>query len=468
MLKRLSIGQRLATIPVLVAIAGSGLVALMCWQVSHAESGSAAINLAGRQRMLNQKYVHEVLELNLGRSPDTRETKNIIRESLDVLSEGGEHRFGKISAARDPKLVASLQAQREEFERLFRMADRLVSGAASQDEAALETFVQESERVHEAAQSTVDVLSSVISDRHQASLWGAAVLGLLVITITGGWAFVCGNSVVGEVHTIAEHLHDMSHEKLERVSNKLRNNASGTSNQAMLASSIADQVRQNAQSLSRAVAQFEASIIKISDNASTAVIVARNAVTVADQTNHTVTRLGESSAEIGNVIKVINSIAEQTNLLALNATIEAARAGEAGKGFAVVANEVKELAKETSRATEDIVSRVSTIQADTRQAVDAIGLVGKTIAEINESQNAIAGAVEEQTTMTSEISRHITDLASGSDEIAGNISHVADTARCTVEESDETLSAALDIERHASALLTLVGRTTSSQPALPA
>lgn len=467
MLKHLSIGQRLATIPILVAITGSGLVGLMCWQVSHAESGSAAINLAGRQRMLNQKYVRQVLELNLGRSPDTRETQDLIRESLDLLRDGGEHRFGKIAAAQDPRLTESLQSQHEEFERLFLIADRFIRDPESPNQAALESLVQESERVHEAAQSTVDVLSSVISDQHHASLWGAAVLGSLVIAITGGWAFVCGNSVVGEVHTIAEQLHGMSHDKLERVSNKLRNNANGTSNQAILASSIADQVRHNAQSLSRAVTQFEASIIKISNNASTAVSVARNAVTVADQTNRTVTRLGESSAEIGNVIKVINSIAEQTNLLALNATIEAARAGEAGKGFAVVANEVKELAKETSRATEDIVSRVSTIQADTRQAVDAIGLVGQTIAEINESQNAIAGAVEEQTTMTSEISRHITDLASGSDEIAGNISHVADTARWTVQESDETLSAAIDIERHASALLTLVGRATSPQSTQP-
>ena len=456
-----SIGQRLVTIPILVAFAGAGLVGLMCWQASRAQNGGTAINLAGRQRMLNQKYVRQVLEVNLARTPDLEATKKTIRDSLNLLREGGEHDFGQIAPARDPELIESIEVQRSEFERLFELAEGVLNGET--DEAAVEMFVLESDRVHAAAQSTVEIVSMVASNQRQASLWGAALFGLLVIAITGGWSLLCGRSVVHEVHGIAEHLQWMSQEKLERVSNKLRDNATGTSNQAMLASGVADQVRSNAQSLSEAVAQFEASIVEISDNAGTAVRVARNAVTVADQTNETVTRLGESSAEIGNVIKVINSIAEQTNLLALNATIEAARAGEAGKGFAVVANEVKELAKETSRATEDIVSRVSTIQADTRQAVEAIGLVGKTIAEINESQDAIAGAVEEQTVMTSEISRHITDLASGSDEIAGNISHVANTARCTVEESDETLTAALDIERHASALLALVGSAASSK-----
>ena len=118
-------------------------------------------------------------------------------------------------------------------------------------------------------------------------------------------------------------------------------------------------------------------------------------------------KLGESSQEIGNVIKVITSIAQQTNLLALNATIEAARAGEAGKGFAVVANEVKELAKQTAKATEDIGRKIEAIQVDTKGAVAAIEEIGTIINQINDISNSIATAVEEQTVTTNEIGRSV-------------------------------------------------------------
>src|SRR4029450_3183854 len=148
-----------------------------------------------------------------------------------------------------------------------------------------------------------------------------------------------------------------------------------------------------------------------------------------EDTNTTVAKLGESSAEIGKIVKVIASIAEQTNLLALNATIEAARAGDAGKGFAVVANEVKELAKETARATEDISRKVDAIQANTRCAVDSIGKIDGIIHQINDLQNAIASAVEQQSVTSGEIGRNIAEVASGSAEISKNFTSVAKTAR---------------------------------------
>jgi methyl-accepting chemotaxis protein len=186
--------------------------------------------------------------------------------------------------------------------------------------------------------------------------------------------------------------------------------------------------------------------------------VATSAVKVAEKTNATVAKLGESSAEIGNVIKVITSIAQQTNLLALNATIEAARAGEAGKGFAVVANEVKELAKQTAKATEDISRKIEAIQGDTKGAVEAIAQIGKIINQINDIQNTIASAVEEQTATTGEISRNVAEAAQGSNEIAQNITGVAQAARSTTEGASNTKSSADELSKIALDLQKLVSQ----------
>lgn len=292
-----------------------------------------------------------------------------------------------------------------------------------------------------------------VASRTNASL--IAIFGVVTFLCGLGWYTI--RETVRPLKAAALRLGDLSTGDLSTVGNQLRQNAESTSDQATMASGAAEEVSANAQSLSTAVEQFESSIREIAGNATTAASVAENAVEAASQTNDTITRLGQSSGEISNVIKVINSIAEQTNLLALNATIEAARAGEAGKGFAVVANEVKELAKETSKATEDIVGRVEAIQADTGEAVTAIGKVSEVISQISASQNAIAGAVEEQTAMTSEISRNISEVAIGSGEIAQNVSLVADAAKGTASGSEDTLSTATSIEDLADELMAMLG-----------
>jgi methyl-accepting chemotaxis protein len=185
----------------------------------------------------------------------------------------------------------------------------------------------------------------------------------------------------------------------------------------------------NVASVASAAEQMQASIREIAKNANESARVAKHAVSVAQTTNETVKKLGESSQEIGNVIKVITSIAQQTNLLALNATIEAARAGEAGKGFAVVANEVKELAKQTAKATEEISQKIQAIQADTHGAVKAIEEIGAIINQINDIANSIASAVEEQTVTTNEIGRSVQEASKGVGEIAKNIAGVAVAAK---------------------------------------
>lgn len=243
-----------------------------------------------------------------------------------------------------------------------------------------------------------------------------------------------------------------SAEELMAVSTQMASNAEETSAQANVVSAASEQVSKNVQTVATGVEEMNSSIREIAKNATDAARVAGQAVAAAEGANKTISKLGESSSEIGKVIKVITSIAEQTNLLALNATIEAARAGEAGKGFAVVANEVKELAKETAKATEDIGRKIEMIQSDTRGAVDSIELIDKVIAQINDISNTIASAVEEQTATANEMSRNVSEAAKGTSEIAQNITSVAQAAQNTTQGATNSQQAASELARMAAEL----------------
>ncbi len=251
-----------------------------------------------------------------------------------------------------------------------------------------------------------------------------------------------------------------SSEELSAVSTQLSANAEETAAQAGVVSAASEQVSKGVQTVAAGVEEMGASIREIAKSAGEAARVATSAVSVAQATNATVSKLGESSAEIGQVIKVITSIAQQTNLLALNATIEAARAGEAGKGFAVVANEVKELAKETARATEDIGAKIEAIQRDTRGAVEAIGQISAVINQVNDISGTIAGAVEEQTATAAEIARNVAEAARGTDEITRNITTVAQAARGASEGAGNTQKAGEELSRMAAELQRLVSQFT--------
>jgi len=250
-----------------------------------------------------------------------------------------------------------------------------------------------------------------------------------------------------------------SAEELTAISQQMAGNAEETATQANVVSAASEQVSKNVGVVATGSEEMQASIREISKSANEAARVAKNAVSVADATNQTIGKLGESSVEIGKVIKVITSIAQQTNLLALNATIEAARAGEAGKGFAVVANEVKELAKQTAKATEDIGQKIEAIQADTKGAVQAIGEISSVINQINDISNNIASAVEEQTVTTNEIGRNVTEAAKGTGDIAKNIAGVANAARETTQAANDTQKASKALSELAAELQSLVAKS---------
>lgn len=264
---------------------------------------------------------------------------------------------------------------------------------------------------------------------------------------------------IGEISGKAEALSG-SAESLNDISAQMSSSSEETVSQANVVSAASEEISVTVSQVVNGADQMLASIREISKSANDSAQVARRAVTVAERTSATVAKLGQSSEEIGKVIKVITSIAEQTNLLALNATIEAARAGEAGKGFAVVANEVKELAKETAKATEEVSKRIDAIQGDTRGAVAAITEISEVINQINDFTTTIASAVEEQTLTTNEMTRNLGEASRGVVDITQNITGVAAAARNVSECAQQTKSASADLQAAAGTLQSLMGQYT--------
>jgi methyl-accepting chemotaxis protein len=264
-------------------------------------------------------------------------------------------------------------------------------------------------------------------------------------------------SSISKISETAKNLATSS-DKMSSVSQDMAGTAEETSAQANVVSAASQEISRNVQTVATGTEEMGSSIKEIAQNANEAAQIAASAVEVAASANKTVSKLGDSSAEIGQVVKVITSIAEQTNLLALNATIEAARAGEAGKGFAVVANEVKELANQTAKATEEISSKIQAIQSDTSGAVDAIAEISQIINQINDISNTIASAVEEQTATTAEISRNVGEAAKGSNEITNNINGVAQSAEDTSQGIGQNQEAASELSNMAADLQKLVGQ----------
>lgn len=250
--------------------------------------------------------------------------------------------------------------------------------------------------------------------------------------------------------------------ELTATATQMSGTASKTSQDSQVAAAAAEEVAAGVQTVATNMEEMVASIKEIARSTNESSQMSKMTLVKAQESNATIVKLGISSQEIGDVIKVISSIAQQTNLLALNATIEAARAGEAGKGFAVVANEVKELAKQTAKATNDITNKIGAIQGDTKNAVDAIGGISAAVEKLNSIAGVIAAAVEEQTATTNEISRVVVESKKGVESIAFTIKTVSSAASESTIASGQTLAASKDLAILAEKLSSLVKHSQKS------
>jgi methyl-accepting chemotaxis protein len=266
------------------------------------------------------------------------------------------------------------------------------------------------------------------------------------------WSIVTEKlNLINDLSSTSTQLQD-SALQLTGISNNLASSIEETTSQATSASSAGEEVNAGVQSVKSSMNQLVMAIQEITKATNEASHSSNEAMQLARQTNTVIDKLSQSSLDIGNVIKVISSIAQQTNLLALNATIEAARAGEAGKGFAVVANEVKELAKQSAKATNDITIKIENIQKDSISSVDAITKISLSIEKISSMTTNIASAVEEQAATTNEVTRVINESAIGVSTITQNIFQVSEASKNTRRDAAASRESAESLTKIASTL----------------
>jgi methyl-accepting chemotaxis protein len=309
------------------------------------------------------------------------------------------------------------------------------------------------DRFHKNPAHQLKIIGNPANLPHRAVInVGPEKLDLLVSAIEGANGEYLGAMVTWEVITekfnlitglkdTVKELNSSAQDLLE-VSTGLSSSAEETSAQANTASAASEEVNAGVQTVATNMEEMTAAIKEITKTTNESSSLSNSAMKMAESTNAIISQLGDSSTDIGNVIKVISSIAQQTNLLALNATIEAARAGEAGKGFAVVANEVKELAKQTANATQDITKKIEAIQGDSSGAVDAIAEISDAINKINGYAGSIAASVEEQAATTNDVTRIVTESAEGINQINENIGQVSTAAAETGKGASQAQEAA--------------------------
>ncbi|WP_432840547.1 methyl-accepting chemotaxis protein [Dactylosporangium sp. CA-092794] len=402
--------------------------------------------LADYRKVLDQ----ELMPLAQAPNSDDAAVTALRKSKADPLSATAQQALDRLDAAVDAKAKATLAASQNSYNGSRTLIIALIA-AAVLIAAVLVAIV--SRMISRPLRATVQVLESVaegdlsgrleVSGRDEVGRMGAA-LNRGLERLGGSLRDVDGN--VGRVSTAAE--------QLTAAAGAMNASAVRSADEARTASQATDEISQDIGTVATGSEEIGASIQEIARSTSAAAATADHAVHEAAEAAGVLNRLGQSSGEIETVVRLITTIAEQTNLLALNATIEAARAGAAGKGFAVVATEVKDLAQETARATDDIAQRVGAIQRDSAAAVAAIQQIGGVITTIRDAQASIAAAVEEQSATTAEMNRSVSQVAGRAQQINANVTSVAavadettGVARGTADTATELNAIAADLRR---------------------
>lgn len=405
-----------------------------------------------------KKQVQEWKNILL-RGSDAKQLATYTKQFHDVERQVHDDAVALTASTKDESLktqITSFVSSHEQMSSGYQKALDHFSASGGKDASGADAMVKGQDRApadalteaHEYAtqQSLQIIRDQSASTRNIAYLFVAIGVGAMILALPY-LGFVL--TVLVRRITTDLRLLQSNADHTANTSRTLETEATNAEAQATGVVSATVNVSQEVSGVSAAMTQMGAAAREIAESAAKADSVAHSASLQAASTNDTVARLGESSHEIEKVIEVITSIAEQTNLLALNATIEAARAGEAGKGFAVVANEVKDLAKETSTATEEIRRLIGGIQNETTNAVTAIAEISRIIDQVNELQSSIAGAVEEQSATTAEItssmesaSTNITQIRDSADLLRHVVTGASAAAANVTSDSAKTISSA--------------------------